>query len=177
MKPKQLLWKIKRAALRDEKFRQDSRYKRSMAFLERKGFLHSNQNFEKHYRSRLNIGDLFWAGTHVEPRILEVLPAAVARLPRCFVLDETKESELLRKIIFHLNSEDEEGPEFFNVPYEKLKVWMQLPLKDKRTKPHQDRKVMRTFRLQPKTLQKLALLKKKLGLSETAVIELLVEKT
>ncbi len=176
MNNKRLIEQIKKAAAQDDKNRKDIRYKKAMAFLVRKGFLKTNMNFENYYHAKIKIKDLIWAGQNVEPRILEVLPAAAARLPRAFIFDTTKETRVLQKIILELKENKENGTNFFEMPYEKLKVWMNLPLADGRTKIAENKKLMRTFRLKPETIHKMELLKKKNGTSEAALIESLVEK-
>ena len=59
---------------------QDRRFRESMGFLVAKGFLKTNFPVPLLPNKRLRLEDVLWAGTHVEPRILEVLPAAVLRL-------------------------------------------------------------------------------------------------
>ena len=81
-----VLKKIKQAAQRDNKKRLDLRYLRSMAFLTKKGALKSNRDFSKWYAGKLYLADALWAGKHLEPRILEVLPAMKLRFPKEVVL-------------------------------------------------------------------------------------------
>src|SRR5688572_24526243 len=94
MKKELILKKIKQAARRDRKKRLDPRYIRTMAFLTAKGFLFANRRFPQWPNLRLQIDDAIWAGKNVEPRILEVLPAAVLRLGRRFDFDPNKHKEL-----------------------------------------------------------------------------------
>jgi hypothetical protein len=175
MNNKKLIEQIKKAVLKDDKNRKDLRYKKAMAFLVRKGFLKTNMNFENYYQAKIKIKDLIWAGQNVEPRILEVLPAAAARLPRAFIFDATKDAKTLQQVVFDLKENKEKGADFLKMPYEKLKVWMNLPLNDGRTKITENKKIMRTFRLKPETIHKMELLKKKNGTSVAAIIESLVE--
>jgi hypothetical protein len=175
MNNKKLIEQIKKAVLKDDKNRKDLRYKKAMAFLVRKGFLKTNMNFENYYQAKIKIKDLIWAGQNVEPRILEVLPAAAARLPRAFIFDATKDAKTLQQVVFDLKENKEKGADFLKMPYEKLKVWMNLPLNDGRTKITENKKIMRTFRLKPETIHKMELLKKKNGTSDAAIIESLVE--
>jgi len=176
MNNKKLIEQIKKAALKDDKNRKDIRFKKAMAFLVRKGFLKTNMNFENYYQAKIKIKDLIWAGKNVEPRILEVLPAAVARLPRAFIFDTTKDTKTLQQVVCDLNENKVNGTGFLKMPYEKIKVWMNLPLNDGRTKITENKKIMRTFRLKPETIHKMELLKNKNGTSEAALIESLVEK-
>ena len=47
-----------------------------MGFLVRKGFLHTNKTIPLNPNDHIDLSDAVWAGRVVEPRILEVLPAA-----------------------------------------------------------------------------------------------------
>ena len=127
-----------------------------MTFLVKKSFLKSNEKFTQKYQARMNLTDMIWAGQNVEPRILEVLPSAAARLPKSFIFDSQPEILQLQKIVNQLNQNCDHGDDFFNIPYQKIKQWMNLPLNDQRTK--------------------IKLLKLKDGISEAAVLERLLAK-
>lgn len=170
-----LIEQIKKAAKADEKNRKDIRYKRAMAFLVQKGFLKTNIVFKKYYHTRLNAKDAIWAGKNVEPRILEVLPAAMARFPKAFKLDKTKEALNLEKVANELNAGLNAGDDFLNIPYEKTKVWMNLELNDRRTKIARDKKMTKTFRFKPELINKLEILAAKNKQSETAILEKMIE--
>lgn len=47
------------------------------------------------------------------------------------------------------------------MPYEKIKIWMNLPLNDGRTKTAENKKIMRTFRITPKQYTNWKFLKRK----------------
>ncbi len=176
MNNKNLIDQIKKAALLDDKKRKDLRYKMAMAFLVKKGFLKTNINFEKYYQARIRIKDMIWAGQNVEPRILEVLPAAILRLPKAFIVDDIKKILNLDEVLNDLREHKDEGHDFLNMPYKKIKVWMNIPLNDRRTKTDDSKKVMKTFRLSPQAIFDIDVLKKKNGLSEAAIIEKLIAK-
>lgn len=176
MDNKKIIEQIKKAALQDDKKRKDRRYRIAMAFLVRKGFLKTNLNFEKYYLARVRIKDMIWAGQNVEPRILEVLPAAILRLPKAFIVDDIKRLFNLDQVISDLRHQKESGADFLNMPYKKMKIWMNISLNDRRTKAKDNKKVMKTFRLSPQTILSIGLLKKKNGISEAAVIENLIAK-
>jgi hypothetical protein len=84
--------------------------------------------------------------------------------------------EALQQVVFDLKENKQKGADFLKMPYEKIKIWMNLPLNDGRTKITDNKKIMRSFRLNPETIHKIELLKKKNGTSEAAIIEGLVEK-
>lgn len=175
MSNKKLIEKIKKAAHADEARRRDPRYRTTMAFLIKKGFLKANANFQKAYLPKLRVKDAIWAGQNVEPRILEVLPAAMARLPRAFIFDD-KRIAVLDQVVKALRAREVHGPDFHGIAYGKLRVWMGLALPDRRTKTDLERKLMRTFRLSPKTVEKIGLMKMQSGKSETEIIEGLIDE-
>lgn len=173
MNRNEILAKIKKAKELDDKRRTDIRYLRAMAFFVKKGFLRANADFTKYYLPKVRVQDAIWAGQMVEPRILEVLPAAVARLPRAFIFEGQKNNEL-REVAEALANKQEIGKDFFNIPYRKIRTWMFLQLKDQRTKTEQNKKMMKTFRFIPAVVEKLSQLKEATGNSETEIIEQLV---
>ena len=150
----ELIKKITRAAKRDRKRRQDPRYLETMGFLVAKGFLGTNQNLLLFPNKRVTIADAIWAGVNVEPRILEVLPAAVLRLPRHFDLDATKYPELYA-VVELLKRDEKTGAPVWGIAYEKFKAWLHLPLQDGRMKDFRQKKVTKTFRLKPEVARKL----------------------
>lgn len=175
MDNKQILEKIRKAAKEDERKRKDIRHRRAMAFLIKKGFLKANTDFEKYYHARVNLKDFIWAGKNVEPRILEVLPAAIARLPKAFMnVNKNMDLDLL-KVVDDLNHQREDGTDYLNIRYEKIKVWMDLPLADHRTKIQAEKKITKTFRLNPAAINKLEEIRIQKGFkSETAALEYLI---
>jgi len=170
MNKEALIKKIKEKARQDEKKRLDRRFLDTIGFLVAKGFLRTNFEVCLLPNKRLHIEDAIWAGQNVEPRILEVLPAAVLRLGKHFDLDTTNDGELTR-VVEQLRKCEEKGENFYGIPYEKVKVWAELPLRDKRVKPATRKKVLKTFRLDPLALERLKKVAKEKKCSETEVLE------
>ncbi len=150
---KNIIDKIKQAARRDAKKRKDLRYLQTMTFLTRKGLLKTNQIFNVHL-PRLDANDAVWAGVHVEPRILEVLPAAILHFPKAFT-GLKKLPKTLIEIIYLIQDDAKEGPGFHGIEFNKMKFWANIQLKDKRTKPNKEKRQTKTFRLRPELLKKL----------------------
>ncbi len=173
MNRKALIAEIRRRARQDEKHRHDRRFLDTLGFLVAKGLLKTNMRIDLLPNKRLRIEDAVWAGQNVEPRILEVLPAAVLRLGRHFDLDPAKHPELVRTIE-RLRSREAQGDAFLGVPYEKLKVWAELPLRDRRVKPVTEKKVVKTFRLSLRAIERLRRMARQSGSSETSVLESLL---
>ena len=174
MKNKKILQKIKSSAAKDSKNRADLRYKRAIAFLVKKGFLKKNESFLNYYQARNRVADFIWAGQNVEPRILEVLPAAAARLPRAFIFLNSQDETVLLNVINQLKMKFENGDDFMNMPYNKIKIWMNINLLDGRTKKSNEKRVMKTFRLKQLTIEKIRKLKLMHGLSEAEIIDKLI---
>ncbi len=179
MKKEEIVAKIKKAAQKDKKRRRDPRYRNTMAFLVNKGFLRANQKFPMGGNVRIAIEDAIWAGQNIEPRILEVLPAAVIRLNKHFVLgkNRTKEMINLEETINDLRELKEQGRDFLGIRYDKIKIWVNFKLKDGRIKTQVDKKIARNYRLRPKTIE---ILKNKAlasKISDTEYLENLILKS
>jgi hypothetical protein len=175
MNKEMLIKKIKEKAKQDQKKRRDPRFRETMGFLTAKGFLKANFNFPLLPNKRLHIEDAIWAGKNVEPRILEVLPAAVLRLGKHFDLDPIRDKELAQ-IVEQLRKREKTGKAFCEIPYDKIKIWADFPLRDKRVKSITEKKVVKNFRLLPSTAQKLRKLAEQQGCTETDIFERLIEE-
>ena len=93
-----------------------------------------------------------WAGRMVEPRILEVLPAAYERFKKHFSGD----ANIAEKIEQIINCVKHNGcPEidFYGISLEKLKPWFFILLRDGRSKPMDQRKISKTYRFRPETVR------------------------
>lgn len=154
MKHKDLLKAFKVKAKQIKQRRKDIRFKKTMAFLKGKGLLDTNLPVKAQPSLRLDIQDVLWAGQNVEPRIIEVLPAAVLHFPKNFVGMKKAPKELLETIA-DIQNGIENGKNLFGLEYAKMKFWANTPMKDKRTRPINERRISKIYRLHPKTLKKL----------------------
>ncbi|MGK5084251.1 hypothetical protein WDW37_13225 [Bdellovibrionota bacterium FG-1] len=168
-----LIQEIKKKAKQDAKNRRDPRFIETMGFLVAKGFLRTNLDIPLLPNKRLKLDGAMWAGQNVEPRILEVLPAAVLRLGKHFDLDPLIHMDLAR-VVDQLRKGEEMGEDFCEIPYEKMKVWADFQLRDKRVKPSSKKKVVKTFRLDPMAIECLKKAAKKKCCSETEIVEALL---
>ncbi len=175
MTHEKLIKNIKLKAAQDKRKRRDPRFLKVMGFLVAKGFLYTNQSIHKLPNQRINIDDAIWAGINVEPRILEVLPAAVLRLGKHFDFDQKTRKELAR-VIECLHQRKEEGPAFMGMPYRKVKQWADFPLRDRRVKSVINKKIVKTFRLDPKAFEKLVKVARERGSNMTEVLESLINQ-
>jgi hypothetical protein len=173
MNKEALIKQIRKKAQEDKKKRRDRRFIDTMGFLLAKGFLRANFEILLLPNKRLRIDDAIWVGRNVEPRILEVLPAAVLRLSKHFDLDPLRHHELAR-VVDQLRRREAKGDPFCGIPYEKVKLWVEFPLRDKRVKPLTQKKVIKTFRLNPAALKCLKHTAEERKCSETEVLEKLL---
>ena len=110
----------------------------------------------------------------MEPRILEVLPAAFERFKKHFSGDADT-IEKLEQIIDNVKQKkDNHKIDFYGISIKKIKPWFFIRLRDKRSKPFDKRKVSKTFRFKPETLDMLKSLKDQTGQSETEILENLI---
>jgi len=144
-----------------------------MGFLAAKGFLHSNEKIPLYPNGHINLKDAIWAGRFVEPRILEVLPAAYERFKKHFSGDADA-IQKLEQIIGGIKQPNDHKIEFYGISIEKLKPWFFIRLQDGRSKPLHERKVSKTFRFKPETVDTLKKLKAQSGQTETEILEKLV---
>jgi hypothetical protein len=119
---KKYLEKIKKVSQRNSELRADPRFQTTMSLLVEKKLLMSNQTFFRWNTAKLKLADAIWAGQTLEPRILEVLPAAFAQFEDCFEYTDEEATEL-RNIISHFQGNKDRGPEFRGISYEKMRKW------------------------------------------------------
>ena len=173
MKNKALIEKICKLAEREKKRRQDPKFLKVMGFLAAKGFLYTNNPIALNPNEHLKLKDAVWAGRFVEPRILEVLPAAYEKFRKHFYGNRDI-VEKLEQIIDCVKQKDDRKIDFYGIPVEKLKPWFFIRLRDGRSKSMDQRKVSKSYRFKPETIEKLKKLKDQTGQSETKILEKLI---
>jgi hypothetical protein len=173
MNKKVLIEKINILAQQDKERRIDPRYLKVMGFLVAKGFLHTNKRIPLNPNEHINLKDAVWVGRFVEPRILEVLPAAYERFKKHFSGDADT-VEKLEQIIDCVKQKDHPEIDFYGISIEKIKPWFFIRLRDGRSKSLDKRKVTKSFRFKPATVNILKSLKDQTGQSETEILERLV---
>lgn len=150
----QFLRKIKKIAEQNKINRTDLRFKKAIAFFKAKGLLITNQQIPAWTGVRLDLEEVLWAGRNVEPRILEVLPAAILHYRAQFLGLKNMPKDL-DQVLKAIRNNAEQGPNFEGIEYTKMKTWANFPLRDKRTKPANQQRQKRTYRFQINTLNKL----------------------
>jgi len=144
-----------------------------MGFVVAKGFLHTNTKIPLTPNEHINLDDAVWAGRFVEPRILEVLPAAYERFKKHFS-GNLKTAETLEQIIDCVKQKGNPEIAFYGISIDKIKPWFFIRLRDGRSKPMDQRKVSKTYRFKPETVRILKTFKDQSGRSETEVLENLI---
>ncbi len=146
--------------------------KRVLGFLTAKGFLIA-PHITPTGSVKLRLSDVLSVGLNSEPRVIEVLPAAILHFPKSFLgLDEMPDK--LRTTLECIRAGMTAGPSLAGIPYKEMLRWANEPLPDKRTKPESERKVTKAFRLKRSTLKQLKLLAAKENVSETDILERLI---
>ncbi len=163
---------LRRKVEKIKKMKADKRYQQVMGFLIHKGLLLGNREYE--YKDRINIKDALWAA-RIEPRILEVLPAALLHFPGS-VDDERIIPHKMKRIMDDIMKGKETGEDYESVKYHTMKRWADLQLKDKRTKPISEKKKQANFRLSPLAMKNLTEFADRKNLSKTQALEELVMK-
>ncbi|MCB9026435.1 MAG: hypothetical protein H6625_08980 [Bdellovibrionaceae bacterium] len=176
MEINEFLQKIKNKAAQNKLNRTDIRFTKTIALLKAKGLLRTNQPITARTGARVELRDAIWAGRNVEPRILEVLPAALLHYRANFIGLENIPPKL-EEVLKAIRNNAELGPNFEGIEYAKMKSWANAPLRDKRTKPVNEKKQKKTFGFQLKTINKLQeLVASGRFKDQTSAIEAAIEK-
>lgn len=173
MNKNDMLKNIDELAQLDKKRRTDPRYLKIMGFLVAKGFLYSNKEISLRPNEHIHLKDAIWAGRFVEPRILEVLPAAYERFKKHFSGDADTIAKF-EQVINSIKQKNNQTIEFYGILTEKIRPWFFIRLRDRRSKSLDKRKVSKTFRFTPEAADILKNLKDQTGQSETEILEKLI---
>ena len=91
------------------------------AFLQGIRLLRSNDGVAKP-DVKVRVTDAIRAGLELEPRVIEVLPAALIHYPESFT-DKDKIPDKLANVIDSILAGKEEGLELAGIPYSAMKRW------------------------------------------------------
>lgn len=123
--------------------------------------------------AKLRIETVVDIGLKVEPRVLEVLPAAILHFPRSFInLD--KMPDKLKMVVEAIRKDQKSGPTLGGIKYQAMKRWANKKLKDGRAVPEEHRRIMRSYRFSRAALSRLKQRSKELGRTETEILEELI---
>lgn len=123
---------------------------------------------------KIDVNQALEIGHEVEPRVIEVLPAAVISFRHSFMHLE-RAPAAFQKVVEALRL-GKEGPSFAGIPFRKFVDAANRPLPDKRRKRLCDLRKSKTFRFSPQTIKQLEELAKRDGVGQTEVLERLITR-
>lgn len=174
---KELKNKLKRLKLKKEQekllFKED-RYINILHFLRNKGLLLVASELKVIRNKKIDIKDVLTLG-ELEPRVIEVFPAAFIRFERKF-----KNTRAIPRDLGNIIDELREGlasdHEFMGVKQKDMLRWCNSELKDGRSKPLNKKKILTSFKLSPEIFKKLEELSENSALNKTQIVESLIMK-
>ena len=155
-----------------EKLRQDSRAQRVLGFLVAKGLLLHN-TFTPRPSAKFSIADALWVAEKIEPRVLEVLPAAIIHFSSA-IKDPSKIPVKVAHVVTAIKNGQATGQSLGGIPYKDMLRWANHPLPDKRTKPAAEKRKLKSFKFPANVLSTLKEIARKRKSSETQVVESLI---
>jgi len=146
----------------------DRRCQDTLGFLKAKGLLWT-KDIAPRGSAKLAIKDVLWTADNVEPRVIEVLPAAILHFPRSFLRLEHLPQELV-DIIEALKAGATTGPHYREIPFAKFKYWTEFKIPDGRVRTLSEKKVACSFRLLPAAAHALEEMAKVRGVSQSSLL-------
>lgn len=123
---------------------------------------------------KMRVADALWVGKRIEPRVLEVLPAAILRFPSIFIDLDTMPKDL-RELLQSITTGAPVADQWRGVDVKRINFWLNSPLKDGRSVPFKERRLVRSFRLSPNTIKKIEEIALSQGISHSEVVDRLVD--
>ncbi len=102
--------------------------------------------------AKLNLKEVIRIGLEIEPRVIEVLPAALMHFPKSFTNLKALPKKI-KVVLEHIKEDREEGPSLAGINYEDMKKCANMPLKDSRVVPVNKKRIMKSIRLSPDALK------------------------
>ncbi len=145
------------------------RAENTLGFLIAKGYLKYPKIKSKH-KVILRIKDVLWVARNVEPRVLEVFPAALLHFQNNFIGIEEMPKEL-QTIIEKIKNGSELPLKYKGIECSKMKYWANFEIPDKRVKPINKHKKVKSFTLSLEAISKLNKMAVNRGITNSAIIE------
>ncbi|MFH1018185.1 MAG: hypothetical protein V1798_08405 [Pseudomonadota bacterium] len=123
--------------------------------------------------AKFNVRDVLWVAEHVEPRVLEVFPAAYLHFPRAFLRHKDLPPDLVR-IIQTVKRQQPNVADYRGIRVRDMIRWANRVLPDRRTRPTRAIRRNKTLRLRPEVIAHLSSLAVRTGKTETRVVEELI---
>ncbi len=138
---------------------QDLRYRRTIGFFKKHGFLFINRPYP--YLGRPDLPDVIWAG-RIEPRIYELLPAILLKRPR--LIRTTVLPDPIKQILQDIRKGHPTKP-FYGIPAAQYMQWV-TEIGHK----HKSPTLLKTFRFQQNDIKLLKTITEKSGITEIEAI-------
>ena len=167
----EIIKKAKKINQRNERIRMSYDYIRVIGLLSGLGFLVSS-DVKPAATSKVDIATVINIGLRIEPRVIEVLPAAVLSFPKSFLHLEKMPQEL--KTVISALKKGETGPGFENISFDKFLEAVRRPIKNKKRKLLEEKRIAKTFRFSPLAIQELKAKAVKSNKTYTAYLENLI---
>ncbi len=151
-----------------------NKHKNILGFFYAKGLLFAT-NVTARPNIKLNLLEVQQYALEHEPRIFEVLPAALIHFPKSFLHHETLDPKLA-EIIEQIKVGASTHQDYRGIKYKDMLRWVDKTLPDKRTVLLKDRRRMKSFRLKPSTIKKIKQLASAASTTETNLIEKMIER-
>lgn len=174
MDAKTILKLAKEGKTKTDKLLLDPRYKRVLGFFVAKKLLVA-EKIKPLPNIKLNIRDVIWVAENLEPRIWEVLPAAIIHFPKTF-FNQQYLPENFSSLIESIKRQKDIKEIFKGVSFNRMRYWAEIPLLDQRVKPIGIRKATKTFRLSPLSIQIINQGSKELKITKTEFLEKIILK-
>lgn len=146
---------------------------RVLGFFVGKGLLWVNYPMTPFF-GKIRIEDVLWVAEEVEPRVLEVFPAAFLHFPKTFI-GRHDLPEDLREVVTKVRDGNFEPHEVYKgIRLDAMAKWNNRTFKDRRTKPANQKKVNKTFRMDQSLVKKLETTAKQLKMSQIEWLEKLI---
>ncbi len=151
----------------------DPRFSKVIGFFKAKKLL-IRDNIPALPRASVKAEDILWVAENIEPRVLEVLPAAVLHYPSS-IKNLSKLPAELKNIITQIKNNEERGDRYKHIEYETFFKWAQYNLGDGRLKPEKDKRITRSFRISKTSNAKLTKIAASKRITISRLLDQLVE--
>lgn len=140
-----------------------------LGFLHAKGLLWVRGVKPQHF-AKIHAKDALWVAKNIEPRVLEVLPAALLHFPKAFLFTDQLPDDFL-KIVADIQKGKQAGNNYNGIEYKDMLRWANVQLKDQRTKKQENKKTNMTLRLSEKHKLKFKTIADRQKISLTNLLE------
>lgn len=161
--------KIEKDRIKHLQVKNSDRFLNILCFYHAKGLLVTAEPPKVIRNKKIDVLDVLWAAKY-EPRILEVFPAAYIHFTAKFT-NTKRIPKKLKLIIEQIKRNEVEGFDYKVIKYKAMKRWSNLSLKDKRSIPLKDQKILKSFKFSKIVSEKLENIASIKGVTQTEVIE------